>query len=403
MKHYVQYHNTDKQGGRPELGRGEYRIFSSKSLRHLPGNRVWLISGEGKSPKSYFLEYTFVVDAIGAGKTNVARGRDGFRFDPPIPLNGLAWFKHFQVSQQNFSLGLREIDEPTVIEFERLAAAFSDPQAMAEAKLARMSVAEVLRAFRAIEGKFSAAQKEMLVGHANARGNAMSMGRLAELAGYDSFNTANLHYGKIGARMAEALAITGFAQSTMVLAVAAEERDEHGHWQWKMRPVVLAALRGLWPDLVAPLSEDDAAVEDVIADPKCKGLKATTQAALIMARIGQGEYRKKLLKLWRGQCAVTGCDIETVLVASHAKPWRDSTNEERLDPYNGLLLAASVDRLFDKGLIAFHDDGRIIVADTLSDAQLARVGLARNARLSRVDKAHVPYLAAHRKEIYSGK
>jgi len=39
------------------------------------------------------------------------------------------------------------------------------------------------------------------------------------------------------------------------------------------------------------------------------------------------------------------------LVASHTKPWRDSTNEERLNGENGLLLTPTIDHLFDKGFI----------------------------------------------------
>ena len=45
------------------------------------------------------------------------------------------------------------------------------------------------------------------------------------------------------------------------------------------------------------------------------------------------------------------------LVASHSKPWRDSSNEERLDGENGLLLTPSVDHLFDRRFIGFEDSG----------------------------------------------
>jgi hypothetical protein len=41
------------------------------------------------------------------------------------------------------------------------------------------------------------------------------------------------------------------------------------------------------------------------------------------------------------QCRITGVDNPVHLVASHCKPWRDSTNEERLNGENGLLLTAA--------------------------------------------------------------
>ena len=44
-------------------------------------------------------------------------------------------------------------------------------------------------------------------------------------------------------------------------------------------------------------------------------------------------------------------------IASHIKPWSKCNNEERLDPFNGLMLAPNIDALFDSGLITFDADG----------------------------------------------
>lgn len=97
--------------------------------------------------------------------------------------------------------------------------------------------------------------------------------------------------------------------------------------------------------------EATQAERDVAADPQCAEVPETVRIALANARVGQGGYRKRMLKLWGEQCAVTRCSIEKVLVASHAKPWAESTNFERLDEYNGLLLSASIDKLFDGGVV----------------------------------------------------
>jgi hypothetical protein len=45
-----------------------------------------------------------------------------------------------------------------------------------------------------------------------------------------------------------------------------------------------------------------------------------------------------------------------VLRASHIKPWAKSTNRERLNAENGIMLAAHVDALFGRGLMSFADD-----------------------------------------------
>lgn len=400
MKHYVQYHNTDKQGGRPAGGHDGFAIFSSKSIRHLLGQRVWLISGEGDKKKSYYLEYTFIVDGVEEGAPNIAYGATGTRLDPPIPLTGLPWFEDFKRRQQNFSLGVREIDVLAVDAFQSLVEGQTDPTDLAHQRADRLTVLDFVDALRAIERKLSDGQREMLVGHANETNNTLSMAKLASLAGYSGYEAANIQYGRVGSWLGEELGINGLVHKTYVLATVSAERDHMGHAQWVMRPAMVEALRRLWPEQVIQASEEQAAAIEIDADPKCRDLKATERAALIQARIGQGAYRRKLIELWQGRCAVTGCDIETVLVASHAKPWRECGNQERLDPYNGLLLAASVDRLFDKGLISFADDGRILVSACLTDTQLHRVGLSRQSRLSRVDEQHLPFLRAHCQSVF---
>jgi putative restriction endonuclease len=63
------------------------------------------------------------------------------------------------------------------------------------------------------------------------------------------------------------------------------------------------------------------------------------------------------------------------LVASHTKPWRDSTNEERLDGENGLLLTPTIDHLFDKGFISFEDKGDLIVSPVVDQPSLVKMGI----------------------------
>lgn len=129
-------------------------------------------------------------------------------------------------------------------------------------------------------------------------------------------------------------------------------------------------------------------------------LPATTRMALIEARVGQGKFRKDMMRVWDGTCALTGCGVKPALVASHAVAWRDNKDPNVcLDPHNGLLLVASVDRLFDKGLISFDDSGHMLVKPSLSDTDLDCLGLSRNARLRTLPKEVRPYLQAHRQRF----
>jgi predicted restriction endonuclease len=102
---------------------------------------------------------------------------------------------------------------------------------------------------------------------------------------------------------------------------------------------------------------------------------------------------------WNNICAVTGCGIVEVLRASHIKPWRDSTNRERLDPENGLLLAAHVDALFDKGLITFADNGTLRLSKRIDGKERGRLRLPAKLR-RRLTKTEAKFLEFHRCHVF---
>ncbi|MCY0389915.1 HNH endonuclease [Robbsia sp. Bb-Pol-6] len=129
--------------------------------------------------------------------------------------------------------------------------------------------------------------------------------------------------------------------------------------------------------------------------------KPTTRKALVDARIGQGDYKKALLALWGNQCAVTGCHLLEVVRASHAKPWRLSDDRERLDGNNGLPLIATLDILFDQGLIGFADDGSMMLSTALHQDYPALLALPAKLR-RKPTEAQARYLAAHREHIFQG-
>lgn len=149
-------------------------------------------------------------------------------------------------------------------------------------------------------------------------------------------------------------------------------------------------------ETINQLPDDFDADESQEFDPALDKEDTETEA-LVKERRGQDKYRKRLEKLWDSRCAVTGVGIPEVLRASHAKPWHDcETGQERLDPYNGFLLTASLDALFDKFLISFDDDGHILISPRLSASDLKKMGITTGLQLRRIDRRHLPYLAYHR-------
>ncbi len=131
-----------------------------------------------------------------------------------------------------------------------------------------------------------------------------------------------------------------------------------------------------------------------------KSLDQTEREAVVKSRIGQGAFRDGLIELWGG-CSVTGLTNLSLLRASHIKPWRDSTNTERIDPMNGLLLQPTLDHLFDAGFITFDQNGTIQVSPKLSYADAQTLHISSGLRLRKLNPETMQYLVYHRAKVYA--
>jgi predicted restriction endonuclease len=129
-------------------------------------------------------------------------------------------------------------------------------------------------------------------------------------------------------------------------------------------------------------------------------LTAAFRAATEKPWLAQTFFRSNLLKLWDGACAVTGVSDPRVLRASHIKPWKDSSNEEKLDRNNGLLLIPDLDVLFDEGLITFQTDGAMSQSPSFAVADQRKMRIDRSFRLRHVTEEMQPYLEYHREQRF---
>ena len=131
--------------------------------------------------------------------------------------------------------------------------------------------------------------------------------------------------------------------------------------------------------------------------------QGTEREQLVKQRIGQNVFRDALFKYWKGCCAVTTLDIPEMLKASHIKPWADCDDDsDRLNVYDGFLLSANYDALFDKGLITFNDKGQIIYSSKLSKGNILDIGGDKFKALRWIDKCHLPFLEWHRERVFIG-
>ncbi|EIN00432.1 hypothetical protein WQE_15416 [Paraburkholderia hospita] len=128
---------------------------------------------------------------------------------------------------------------------------------------------------------------------------------------------------------------------------------------------------------------------------------ATTVNRLQEARLHQQQFRNALLLRWKGACAVTGIQEPGLLRASHIKSYKDSTAHECRSPHNGLLLAAGLDALFDKGFITFDQQGKLEMSELLSRATASAFGLKPNMRLTdELSEDAQKFLLHHRKNVF---
>lgn len=135
-----------------------------------------------------------------------------------------------------------------------------------------------------------------------------------------------------------------------------------------------------------------------------RAVEKTETQRLTLVRTEQGNYRKAALALWDNKCAVTGVDEPGWLIASHIKPWRESTNEERVNPLNSLILTPNYDKLFDRGIISFSpDSGKIILPRIHTHEMwrnLERMHIDDEVHLSHIPNGTEQFLDYHNKRVF---
>lgn len=153
--------------------------------------------------------------------------------------------------------------------------------------------------------------------------------------------------------------------------------------------------------LARPLPELQATAEDRLENfLQLAPLPETEKQALISARRGQGRFRQGV-SIIEPACRFTGVKNPQLLVASHIQPWRECrTNEERLDPFNGLMLTPTYDRLFDRGFVTFESNGRLIVSPALPKDDIQRIRMDESLQSAPFNSDQSAYLDYHRKHVF---
>jgi HNH endonuclease len=149
---------------------------------------------------------------------------------------------------------------------------------------------------------------------------------------------------------------------------------------------------------------DDTNADEVVKNEIRREIWCRTKA--------HAQFREKLINEWGKKCALTGMQGESLLVASHIKPWAACRDEPKLqtDINNGLILCTPIDKLFDRGYLTFNDDGSVELhkeeghARWLGEESLAVFGL-NTAKLPEIKQPLTAktkeFLKYHRDNVFN--
>lgn len=126
-------------------------------------------------------------------------------------------------------------------------------------------------------------------------------------------------------------------------------------------------------------------------------INKTDKETIVKNRIGQNIFRENLLRIYN-KCCICSLSVPQILKASHIKPWSCSNHSERLDYNNGLLLCANHDALFDRFLISFSPEGKLLISESIkSEKEL--LDLSGNIKLDFNEKQQ-KFMEWHREKFF---
>jgi hypothetical protein len=184
--------------------------------------------------------------------------------------------------------------------------------------------------------------------------------------------------------------------------------DDPFRWIGDARPSTLKFRQNGWseiPESGVPNISKSGKSENEQDDRHEKEILQRTNAKpreiqnLVKSRRGQGIFKSNVY-LYEHRCRVTGTSMKQHLIASHIKPWRESSDKEKIDGYNGLLLAPHVDHLFDKGFISFADDGKLLISAKLNKNVLKTWGIPNTMNVGAFQSKQRQYLKYHREKKF---
>ena len=171
-----------------------------------------------------------------------------------------------------------------------------------------------------------------------------------------------------------------------------------------------ATDRAVWAEFLANPSDIEVAYERQVASPAYELAEAPAAfdhlggqtVRLVPQRRGQAMFREMVLTSYRSRCALTGAEDPRLLNASHILSWSEHP-EHRMWPTNGICLNALHDRAFDRHMISFDDDWRMVVSSNLptETRRLLEKGTDGQLRMPSRFQPDRSFMERHRARLYT--
>ncbi|MBU9674402.1 HNH endonuclease [Planococcus sp. CP5-4] len=143
-------------------------------------------------------------------------------------------------------------------------------------------------------------------------------------------------------------------------------------------------------------------VYDAVREEKYNSLTAWMMDSDYLLRRKFRDLKKQFkivqMERWQNKCAICGLDNPALLKAAYSKPWKDSSDAERIDPANGLLLCANHAALYESGQISFTGIGTLRMSAAIQ-SQASRYGLKKNMRIAAND-SNTAFFRWHRNNFF---
>lgn len=124
-----------------------------------------------------------------------------------------------------------------------------------------------------------------------------------------------------------------------------------------------------WPTAnpFAEIMEQEITLQELVREMKEHPDGTGKKGQLVAGKNNRNSiFKKRLLKIYRGKCAVCDIKVKDALDGAHIKPYSESNPVEQMSMQNGILLCANHHRLFDRGGWWFRADYTIHVSKRLA-------------------------------------